>query len=78
MVVYVSMVEPQDNYKLLVTFENNEKKLFDCTELLNRKIYEPLKNKAFFNNVHVEYGTAVWNEKIDIAPEHLYDNGISI
>ncbi|MBO7486296.1 MAG: DUF2442 domain-containing protein [Spirochaetaceae bacterium] len=78
MVVYVSSVEPKENYNLLITFENGEKRLFNCASLLDKTVYKPLKNKAFFNTVKTEYGTVVWNNQIDIAPEYLYQNGMSV
>lgn len=78
MVVYVSSVEPKDNYNLLVTFENGEKRLVDCAALLDKSVYKPLKNKAFFDTVKMEYGTAVWNGRIDISPEYLYLNGVKV
>ena len=78
MVIYVKSVEPKDNYKLLVTFENGEKRLFDCTDLLVKNIYKPLKNKNFFYSVKAEYGTVVWNGRIDIAPEYIYQHSINI
>ena len=78
MVVYVTAVEPQDGYRLLVTFENGERRLFDCTELLEKRVYAPLRNKGFFDLVQAEYGTAVWDGCIDIAPEHLYERGVTV
>ena len=78
MVIYVKDVEPKDNYSLLVTFENGEKRLVNCSQLLDKKIYAPLKNKSFFDSVKTEYGTAVWGNQIDIAPEFLYQAGIKV
>lgn len=78
MVVYVAHVEPRNDYTLVITFENSEKRLFDCKRLFDKKVFAPLKNKAFFRLAHVEYGTVVWNESIDIAPEHLYEEGIPL
>lgn len=78
MVVYVSSVEPKEKFNLLVTFENGEKRLFDCSPLLNRTMYKPLENKAFFDTVRVDFGTAVWGRQIDIAPECLYENGVAV
>ena len=78
MVVYACAVEPKDNYKLLVTFENGEKKMFDCSVLLEKNIYKPLKSKSFFDTVKLEYGTAVWDSRIDISPEYLYENGVKL
>ncbi len=76
MVIYVNSVEPKNDYDLLVVFENGEKRLFNCSHLLNKPVYKPLKNKAFFNTVKAGYGTVVWNDKIDIAPEYLYENSV--
>lgn len=76
MVIYVTDVKPRDDYTLLLTFENGEKRIFDCSCLFEKNVFKPLKNKGLFNSVKVQYGTAVWNDKIDIAPEFLYTNGI--
>ena len=69
----VKDVHPNNNYTLLLTFENGEIKLYDASPLLEKKIYSRLKNLTFFLNAKVECGTVVWNDDIDIAPEHLYE-----
>ncbi|MBQ5439275.1 MAG: DUF2442 domain-containing protein, partial [Clostridia bacterium] len=38
-----------------------------------KSIYFPLKNIGFFMSVKAECGTVVWNDDVDIAPEHLYE-----
>lgn len=68
MLIDVIKVIPKDNYLLHLTFE----KEFDCKHLLEWKVYEPLKDIEFFKKAHVKYGTVVWDENIDIAPESLY------
>ena len=35
-------------------------------------------NIVFFNTVHTDGCTVVWNEEIDIDPECLYNEGISV
>lgn len=72
MLLDVINVIPKDNYILHLTFQNEEQKEFDCKPLLDWKVYEPLRNIEFFKKAHVKYGTVVWNENIDIAPESLY------
>ena len=69
----VKDVHPNNNYTLLLTFENGETKLYDASPLLEKKIYSRLKSLTFFLNAKVEYGTVVCNDDIDIAPEHLYE-----
>ena len=78
MLLHVVSVEPKENFNLLVTFDTGETKLFDFTHLLDSPMYKPLKNKSFFDTVKIENGVTVWNENIDIAPEYLYDNGITV
>ena len=68
----VVSVTPKDDFVLLLKFENQEEREFDCKPLLDRKVYQPLNDLEFFNQAKVKYGTVVWNEQIDIAPESLY------
>lgn len=74
----VIAVEALSDYRLLLTFENNEQKCFDMKPYLKAKVFEPLKNVGFFKLAHVDYGTVVWSDEIDIAPETLYDFSISV
>ena len=41
-------VKPLNDYELLVTFQNGEKKVFDAKPILSLPLYQPLKNKGFF------------------------------
>ena len=60
---------------LLVTFSNEEKRIFDAKELLKYPAYEKLKDYEIFKNGYVENGIIVWdNGRIDIAPETVYNN----
>lgn len=77
--INVKSVQPIEDYKVIVTFSNEEKKKFDFSALLNMPCYQPLKDKDIFKSVSVEFGTLVWNNgEIDIAPETLYEKGIAI
>ena len=52
--------------------------MYDMKPLLEYNIFKPLKNIVFFNTVHTDGCTVVWNEEIDIDPECLYNEGISV
>lgn len=70
-------VRPLDHYKLLVTFNNDEKRIFNFKPYLNMPCYKPLNDINVFDRVYVDYGTAVWNDgAIDIAPETLFEESI--
>mgnify|MGYP002523384030 CR=1 FL=1 len=60
---------------MLVTFSNEEKKIFDLSELIKYPAYQQLKDYDFFKKAYVENGIIVWNNgNIDIAPETVYKN----
>jgi hypothetical protein len=75
MLLDVIKVEPLDDYKILVTFENNEIKEFDVKVLLDRPRWQELKDKNLFSTVKVYEGTAQWVHGQDISPEWLYEDG---
>lgn len=69
----VTKVEPQKDYTLIITFITGEKKIYNALPLLEKNIYEPLKNLSFFMQAKVVGDTVAWSDDIDIAPEHLYE-----
>lgn len=77
--IKVSDVRPMQDFKLWVRFSNGEAKIFDFLPLLSFPAYLPLKEEAVFRDVYIDCGVAVWQDgDIDIAPEYLYEHGVSI
>jgi hypothetical protein len=74
----VVKVEVKQDYKLLIEFENGEKRLFDMFPYMDKKPFVQLKGSPLFARAFVDYGTVVWQGEIDIAPETLYDRSKSI
>ena len=74
----VKNVVPQENYTLLLTFENNEKRQFDVKPYLNIGLFNELKNVDMFNTVKVSFDTIEWKNEADFDPEILYQNSIKI
>ena len=64
---------PHENYTLHLTFIGDEKRIYDALPLLEKPIYAPLKNISFFMSAKVDGCSVAWNDDIDIAPEHLYE-----
>jgi hypothetical protein len=71
-------VFPINDYKILVTFENGEKKMFDVKPLLVKERWAELKNYDLFNTVKVWEGTVQWIHGQDICPQWLYEDGVNI
>lgn len=69
----VNSVKANENFSLLLTFADGSEKLYDARPLLKKAIYAPLNNIDFFLSAKAEYGTVVWSDEVDIAPEHLYE-----
>ena len=69
-------VKPLDDYKLELTFENEEKRLFDMKPYLNKGIYNELKDESMFRTARVSFDSIEWANKADIDPEFLYKKSI--
>lgn len=78
MLIDVIDVKPKDDYLLFLEFENGEKKEFDCKTLFDKKPFQVLQDKRFFKRAKVAFGTVVWSDEIDIAPETLYIESVPI
>ena len=73
MYLSVNKVKPLNDYKLELTFENNEIKIFDVRPYLDTGLFKKLKNENFFKLVKISYDTIEWPNGIDLDPEVLYE-----
>ncbi len=72
MYLSVKSVKPLDGYKLLLTFENNEEKVFDVSPYLDLGKFSELKDVSLFNSVTVSFDAIKWPNHLDLDPEFLY------
>ena len=72
----VKAAAPLEGHRLLLTFNNWEKRVFDATPILDLKPFAPLKNKLFFELVKVECGYVAWPGEIDYCPDTLYQESV--
>jgi hypothetical protein len=68
----VQDVKTTDDYKLILTFKNNEKGTYDCKDLLNFGVFKEFQDINYFKQARVEYGTVTWPHEQDICPDTLY------
>ncbi len=66
-------VEPLNDYKLLLTFENGEKRIFDVSPYLDKGIFQELKNEEKFRTVRVRFDRIEWCNQADLDPEFLFE-----
>jgi hypothetical protein len=63
--------------KLVVGFDNEIEKEYDCAPLLARTAFQFLKDPGFFRAVRVDaggYGIS-WNDDVDLSEYELWTNG---
>lgn len=60
-------------YKINLTFNTGESKTVDLSEELEGKVFEPLKDKSYFQSFKIKYNTIEWSNGADYAPEFLLE-----
>src|SRR5688500_5958956 len=69
---YVKSVKPQEDYCLLLTFENGEKRVFDLKPYFEKPVFKQLKNIALFKTARVVSGSVEWQGNVDLSYDTLY------
>ena len=67
-------VKPENDYKLLVTFSNGKKGIFDVKPYLEvGSVFKELKDPSVFKSVRTnEYPTVEWSNGADLCPDCVY------
>lgn len=72
----VIKVVPSLDYVIVAEFETGEVRRFDMRPYLDFPAFAALKASDLFMRAHVEHGTVVWSEDIDLSPDTLYLRGL--
>lgn len=67
-------VVPLEKYRLLLTFETNEEKIFNVAPYISGDWFGKLQDTNYFTTVRVSGSTVEWADGQDIAPHELYEN----
>lgn len=76
MFLEVSSAKYLGDYKINLHFNNGESRIVDLSDKLIGKVFEPLKDKAYFQSFVIKFNTIEWSNGADFAPEYLYEIGI--
>lgn len=68
----VTKAIPSGNFDIDVEFDTGECGVFNCAYLTKDPYWARLADPAFFKTAHAEYGTIVWDDNIDVAPESVW------
>lgn len=69
----ITGVKPLSDYRLELTFENDEKRIFDVKPYLHLGKLSELTDKNVFESVRVSFDTIEWDNGVDLDPELLYE-----
>lgn len=61
-----------EDYKLLILFDNGEKRIFDTKPLISGEWYGQLKDKCVFQSVRISGNTVEWVGGQGVCPDDLY------
>lgn len=65
-------VKPIEDFQLLVTFMNGEKRIYDAKPLIKGDWFGQLRDISKFNTAKIVSNTVEWADGQDIAPDELY------
>ena len=68
----VIYAEVLNQHQLLVTFSNQEQRIFDVSEYLTLPVFQVLTNPDYFKQVQVAHGTVSWFDEVDFCPDTVY------
>ena len=71
--VSVINAEYQQDFKILLKFNDGLTGTVDLINYLDGEVFEPLKNKNYFKTFSVDSWTIGWDNGADFAPEFLYE-----
>ena len=73
MYIGIKSVVALSDYKLFLTFDTNEEKIFDMKKHLDYGMFKELKDEKLFKTVHISFDSIEWENGADIDPEILYN-----
>lgn len=68
----VTRAEYRGGYSIHVTFNDGRSGTIDFARWLEGPMFEPLKDREYFQRFFLDGGTVSWPNGADIAPETLY------
>jgi hypothetical protein len=71
-------VKPLPDFRLLITFDNGEQRVFDVGPYLDKGLFQALKDVSLFESVRVSFDAVEWANGADLCPETLYGDSIPV
>jgi Protein of unknown function (DUF2442) len=69
----VIRAEYHEEYRIHLVFNDGAESTVDFSAWLQGPMFEPLRDREYFQRFFIEGGTVTWPNGADIAPETLYE-----
>lgn len=69
----VKNVSVENEYTLLIDFDNGEKGRLNMKPFLSFGVFQKLQDRNAFNRVRISFDTIEWDFGIDLDPEFVYN-----
>ena len=69
----VVAVQATGDYKLILTYDSGERRLFDVAPYLSIGRFAELRSIEAFQKIGVSFDTIEWENGLDLDPEFLYE-----
>ena len=74
----VVAVTANDDFSLVLKFNDGSTKRFDAKPYLDYEVFRELKDLNYFKQATIAFGTVQWPHEQDISPETLYLEAVAI
>ncbi len=72
MMIKVTAVKALEDYRLELSFNSGETRVFDVPPYLDKGIFTELRAPSYFRSVRLAFGSIAWPNERDFGPESLY------
>lgn len=76
MFLEITKAEYLGDYRLRLWFNNGEIREADLADKLNGEVFQPLRDKSYFQRFSIPFNTVEWENGADFAPEYLYEHSV--
>ena len=82
MIPRIKSIEPKDDFKLLVDFDEGRRVIYDVADdIRNIEAFRELESiPGLFGNARLDSSRTciVWNERVDLASDTIYEYGVPV
>ncbi len=68
----VTKVVPNEDFTLVLAFDNGEEGVLDMTPHLGFGVFQRIADYEHFKRVRVSFDTIEWDDGVDLDPEFVY------